>query len=166
MNAKKILLLAGGGLAGAAVLRYLYRNILLAKQWDYNVDNFKIVSVTPDVKANMYFTIINKSAFKGIVKDIDIKVFTKSKELSQIKQPNPIEIQADGKTSIFVSISAKPSDIFKNWRDILSQVIEKEDLELDFVGNMKLKTPFGWSTIPIKFSNTGKNLYFLYKQYY
>lgn len=166
MNARKILLYAGGGLAGAAMLRYVYRNILLAKQWDYNVDNFKLVEITPNLKANMYFSIINKSAFKGMVKDIEIKIFSQGKQLSEIKQPELITIQPDGVTRLFVSIAVNPVQLFTNWNTLLAQILVKKDIELDFIGQMKLKTPFGWSVVPIKFSNTGRNLYNLYKEYY
>jgi len=166
MNTKKILFILGGGLAGATLLRYLYRNVMLAKEWDYNVDNFKLVEVTPSLKANMYFTIINKSNFTAKVKDIDMKVFTMGKELSQIKQPQEIDIAPDGKTSIYVSILGNPVSLYKNWKEILAQILTTNDIELDFVGNMKLKTPFGWTTVPIKFSNTGKNLYNLYNENY
>lgn len=166
MNTKKILLLTGGGLAGVAMLRFVYRNMLLAKQWDYSVDNFTLVEVTPQLKANMYFSIINKSAFKGVVKDIEIKVFSQGKQLSEIKQPQIVEIVADGTTKIFVSIAVNPTVVFDNWTTLLGQILLKKDIELDFIGQMKIKTPFGWSTIPIKFSNTGKNLYNLYKEYY
>lgn len=166
MNARKILLITGGGLAGAAMLRYVYRNLLLAKQWDYSVDDFKLVEFTPNLKANMYFSITNKSAFKGVVKDIEIKVFSQGKQLSEIKQPKMVEINPDGVTKIYVSISVNPLAIFENWNTLLAQILVKKDIELDFVGQMKLKTPFGWSIIPIRFSNTGKNLYNLYKEYY
>ena len=166
MNIRKVLLVGGAGLAGATLLRYLYKNVTLAQKWDYAVDDFKLVQVTPRLKANWHFSIINKSAFSAIVKDIDIKVFSEGKELSQIYQTGPYTIQADGKTKIFVTIDIKPEAVFNNWRVLLGQVISKGDIELDFIGNMKLKTPVGWMKIPIRFSNTGKNLYKLYKEYY
>jgi LEA14-like dessication related protein len=166
MNVRKTLLVAGAGLGGAALLRYLYKNIMLAAQWNYSVDDFKLVQVTPRLKANMYFTIFNKSALSAIVKDIDIRVFSEGKELSKIYQTGPYTVMPDGKTKIFVTIDVKPEAVFNNWRVLLSQIVAKSDISLDFVGNMKLKTPFGWVKIPIKFSNTGKNLYLLYKEYY
>ena len=159
MNAKKTLLIIGGGLAGAAIVRYIYRNVLLAKDWDYSVDQFRLVEVTPDLKANMYFTIINKSNFKAFVKDISIDVFTKGKKIGEIRQPKLIEVKADGSTPLFVSISGNLKALFDNWREITAQIILKKDVELDFIGDMKAKTPFGWSTIKIAFSNTGKKLY-------
>jgi hypothetical protein len=159
MNAKKTLLILGGGLAGAAIIRYVYRNLLLAKDWDYSVDQFRLVEVIPNLKANMYFTIINKSNFKALVKDIKIDVFTKGKKIGEIRQPKLIEINADGNTPLYVSISGNMQSLFDNWREITAQIILKKDVELDFIGSMKAKTPFGWSTIEIEFSNTGKKLY-------
>jgi LEA14-like dessication related protein len=107
----------------------------------------------------MYFTIINKSNFKAFVKDISIDVFTKGKKIGEIRQPKLIEIKADGSTPLFVSISGNLKTLFDNWREITAQIILKKDVELDFIGSMKAKTPFGWSTIKIAFSNTGKKLY-------
>jgi LEA14-like dessication related protein len=164
MNVKKTLLILGGGLAGATLVRYIYRNVQLAKQWDYSVDNFKLVEVTPNLKANMYFTIINKSNFKASVKDIKIDVFTKGKKIGEIRQSKLIDIKADGKTPLYVSISGNLQSLFKNWRDIVAQILLKKDVELDFIGDMKAKSPFGWSTIKIAFSNTGKKLYELSKE--
>ena len=166
MNLKKALLVGGAGLAGATLLRYLYKNVMLAQKWDYTVDDFKLVQVTPRLKANWHFSIINKSAFSAIVKDIDIRVFSEGVELSKIYQAGPYTVEADGKTKIFVTIDIKPEAVFNNWRVLLSQIVAKSDIDLDFVGNMKIKTPVGWIKIPIKFSNTGKNLYLLYKEYY
>jgi LEA14-like dessication related protein len=114
----------------------------------------------------MYFTIINKSAFTATIKDIDITVFSQDKPLSKIYQAGPYQVVADGQTKIFVTIDVKAEEVFKNWRMLLGQVIQTKDIALDFVGTMKLKTPFGWVKLPIKFSNTGRELYKLYKEYY
>lgn len=166
MNAKKVLLIGGSVLMGSALLRYVYKNVMLAQQWDYSVDSYQLVSVSPTLKFNLYFTIINKSAFEATIKDIDLSIFSQNALLSKIQQSEAYTIKPDGKTQIFVTIEVIPEKIFKNWRDIIAQLIQKKDIDLDFVGNMKVKTPFGFSTIPIKFSNTGKNLYNLYKEYY
>jgi hypothetical protein len=163
---QKILLYSGLGLAGATLLRYVYKNVMLASKWDYSVDDFKLTEVTPKIKGNMYFTIINKSAFTATIKDIDITVFSQDKPLSKIYQAGPYQVVADGQTKIFVTIDVKAEEVFKNWRMLLGQVIQTKDIALDFVGTMKLKTPFGWVKLPIKFSNTGRELYKLYKEYY
>ncbi len=88
------------------------------------------------------------------------------KKLANIVQEGPYTIQADGKTSIFVTIDVMPDKIFDNWRVLLAQLIATKDIELNFVGQMKLQTPFGFVKVPIQFSNSGKNLYSLYKEYY
>ena len=166
MNTRKILLWGGAGLATATLMRYIYKNAVLATKWDYSVDDFKMVEFTPRLKGNFYFTIENKSSFQATIKDIDLKVFSQGKQLSSIYQTGPYMVAADGKTKIFVTIDVKPEDIWKNARVLLAQFIAKKDIDLDFVGTMKLKTPFGWIKIPIKYSDTGKNLYLLYKEYY
>jgi LEA14-like dessication related protein len=167
MDAKKVLLFTGATLAGATLLRYLYKNVVLAKNWDYSVDSFQWVNISPtSLKFNTYFSIINKSAFKAVVKDIDITVISNGKKLANIVQAGPYDVQADGKTSIFVTVDVMPDKIFTNWRVLLAQLIATKDIELNFVGKMKLQTPFGFITVPIQFSNTGKNLYALYKEYY
>jgi hypothetical protein len=162
----KILLYSGLGLAGATILRYVYKNGVLATKWDYSIDEFKLISVVPKIRTNMYFTIINKSAFKATIKDIDITVLTEEKPVSKIIQAGPYEIAADGKTKIYVSIDVKPEDISSNWRMIVAQIIKNNDIALDYVGTMKVKTPLGWVKIPIMFSNTGREMYDYYKKYY
>jgi hypothetical protein len=166
MNKTKILLYGGVGLGAAALLRYVYKNVQLAGKWDYSVDDFKMVEFTPRLKGNFHFTIINKSSFSAQVKDIDLKVFTDGKQLSSIYQAGPYTVAPDGKTKIYVTIDVKPSDVINNWRSIVAQLIKKSDLPLDFIGNMKIKTPLGWLTVPVKYSDTGRNLYKLYKEYY
>jgi hypothetical protein len=166
MNKTKILLYGGAGLGLAAILRYVYKNAQLVGKWDYSVDDFKMVEFTPRLKGNFHFTLINKSAFSAQVKDIDLKVFTDGKQLSSIYQAGPYMIAPDGKTKIYITIDVKPSDVINNWRTIFSQIISTSDIKLDFIGNMKLKTPIGWVRVPIRYSDTGKNLYKLYKEYY
>ena len=115
MDAKKVLLFTGATLAGATLLRYLYKNVVLAKNWDYSVDSFQWVNISAtSLKFNTYFSIINKSAFKAVVKDIDITVISNGKKLANIVQAGPYDIQADGKTSIFVTVDVKPDKIFEN----------------------------------------------------
>lgn len=167
MKAKNILLFTGATLAGATLLRYLYKNVVLAKNWDYSVDSFQWVGISAtSLKFNTYFSIINRSAFKAVVKDIDITVVSNGKKLAKIVQEGPYTVLPDGKTSIFVTIDVMPDKIYENWRVLLAQLIATKDIELNFVGQMKLQTPFGFVNVPIQFSNTGKNLYSLYKEYY
>lgn len=167
MDAKKILLFTGATLAGATLLRYLYKNVLLAKNYDYSVDSFQWVGISANsLKFNMYFSIKNQSALKAVVKDIDITVVSNGKKLANIIQQGPYTIAPDGKTSIFVTVDVLPDKIFDNWKGLLTQLIMTKDIELNFIGQMKLQTPFGFVTVPIQFSNTGKNLYNLYKEYY
>jgi LEA14-like dessication related protein len=166
MKAKNILLVGGSILMGSALLRYLYKNIILAQDWDYSVDSFQLVSVSPSLKFNLYFSIINKSAFEATIKDIDMVVLSSGKLLSRIQQTGPYTVKPDGTTKIFVTIEVMPEKIFENWREILAQIIATKDVALDFVGKMRVQTPFGFVAIPIQFSNTGQNLYKLYKEYY
>lgn len=166
MDSKKILLYSGTTLLGAALARYVYQNAVLAKQWDYEIAGYRVLSIAPTIKVELFFVLKNASAFKATIKDIDISIFSMGKKLTNIVQAGPYEIQADGNTKISVKIEVLPKTLAENWEVFLTEFAKTKDLPLDFVGKMKLKTFYGWATIPIRFSTTGKSMYQLYKETY
>jgi hypothetical protein len=49
---------------------------------------------------------------------------------------------------------------------LVASALTTKDLPLDFVGTFKVKTLFGFTSIPVRFSTTGKELKSLYDTYY
>ena len=166
MKANKVLLVTGAGLAGIAVLRYVYRNILLANQWDYSVDGFVLTQLTPQAQGVVYLTFINKSNFKAVIKDIDVKVFSNNAQIGAITEPNETNIEPNGKSKVKLTLSFDPKAVLNNWRSLIASALTTKDIPLDFVGTFKVKTLFGFTAIPIRFSTTGKELKSLYDTYY
>ena len=166
MKANKILLITGASLAGVALARYIYRNVLLANQWDYSVDGFVLTQLTPQAQGVVYLTFINKSNFKASIKDVDIKVFSTNAQIGSITEPAETTIEPNGKSRIKLTLSFDPKAVFKNWKTLVASALTTKDLPLDFVGNFKVKTLFGWTSIPVRFSTTGKELKSLYDTYY
>jgi len=166
MKANKILLITGASLAGVALARYIYRNVLLANEWDYSVDGFVLTQLTPQAQGVVYLTFINKSNFKASIKDVDIKVFSTNAQIGSITEPAETTIEPNGKSRIKLTLSFDPKAVFKNWKTLVASALTTKDLPLDFVGNFKVKTLFGWTSIPVRFSTTGKELKSLYDTYY
>lgn len=166
MKANKVLFVVGAGLAGVAIVRYIYRNVLLANQWDYSVDGFVMTQLTPQAKGVVYLTFINKSNFTAVVKDIDVKVFSNNAQIGAISEPNEINIEPNGNSKVKLTLSFDPKAVLNNWRSLIASALTTKDIPLDFVGTFKVKTLFGFTAIPIKFSTTGKELKSLYDTYY
>jgi LEA14-like dessication related protein len=166
MKADKVLLVVGAGLAGATIVRYIYRNVLLANQWDYSVDGFVLTQIVPQAQGIVYLTFINKSNFKAVIKDIDVKVFTNNAQIGSITEPNETIIEPNGKSRVKLTLSFDPKSVLNNWRSLIASALTTKDVPLDFVGTFKVKTLFGFTAIPIRFSTTGKELKSLYDTYY
>lgn len=166
MKANKILLITGASLAGVALVRYIYRNILLANQWDYSVDGFVLTKLTPQAQGVVYLTFINKSNFEAVIKDLDVKVFSSNAQIGSITEPAETKIEANGKSRVKMTLSFDPKAVLNNWRTLVASALTTKDLPLDFVGTFKVKTLFGWTSIPVRFSTTGKELKSLYDTYY
>jgi len=166
MKANKVLLVTGATIAGAALARYIYRNVLLANQWDYSIDGFVITQILPQAKGVVYLTFINKSNFQAVIKDLNVKVFSANAQIGSIDEPAETTIAPNGNSRVKFTLAFDPKGVINNWRTLLASTLTTKDLPLDFVGTFKVKTLFGWSTIPVKYSTTAKELKSLYDTYY
>lgn len=166
MKANKVLLITGASLAGVALARYIYRNVLLANQWDYSVDGFVLTKLTPQAQGVVFLTFINKSNFQAVIKDLDIKVFSSNAQIGSITEPQETTIEANGNSRVKMTLTFDPKAVFNNWRTLVASALTTKDLPLDFVGTFKVKTLFGFTSIPVRFSTTGKELKSLYDTYY
>jgi len=166
MKANKVLLITGASLAGVALARYIYRNVLLANQWDYSVDGFVLTKLTPQAQGVVFLTFINKSNFQAVIKDLDIKVFSSNAQIGSITEPQETTIEANGNSRVKMTLTFDPKAVFNNWKTLVASALTTKDLPLDFVGTFKVKTLFGFTSIPVRFSTTGKELKSLYDTYY
>lgn len=166
MKANKILLITGATLAGAAIARYVYRNVLLANEWDFNVIGFRINKLLPTAEGVVTLEFINKSNFSATIKDIDILAFTSGVKLGSIMEAKETTIAPNAKSPISFTINFDPKSLISGWRTIAANALTLKDIPMDFVGNFKIKTVFGWTKVPVRYSTSGKELKSLYDEYY
>jgi LEA14-like dessication related protein len=114
----------------------------------------------------VYLTFVNKSNFKAVIKDLDIKVFSSNAQIGSITEPQETTIEANGKSRVKLTLTFDPKAVFNNWKTLVASALTTKDLPLDFVGTFKVKTLFGFTSIPVRFSTTGKELKSLYDTYY
>lgn len=171
-NTGKYLLIGGASLIASGALFYVYKNIILAKEWDYRVEGFDVLSMkinTKDPKASgdLKLVFINKSSIKADLKDINIQVFSNGTRLGAIDEPGPLIIKGNGESPVKFGISFDAKALVKDWDKLLGTFLNTKDIPLDFVGTFRLRTLLGmYIKVPIKYSTTGKDMYKLYQQYY
>jgi len=166
MKANKILLITGATLAGAAIARYVYRNILLANEWDFNVTGFRINRLIPQAEGVVTIEFINKSNFTATIKDIDLTVLSQDVKVGSITESKETTIVPNGKSPLSFTINFDPKSLISGWRTLAANALTLKDFPLDFVGNFKIKTIFGFTKVPVRYSTSGKELKSLYDEYY
>lgn len=169
---KKAYIVAGSIVVGSLIFRALYKNVMLAKQWDYEMGNFQLDSTSP-LTIRQNFVFINKSKLTATVRNVDVKVFSEGVHIGDIQIPKQFTVGASGKyvVPIVYKISkltgsdakAKALPVLQR---LIGAAISKKDVDVDFVGKLQLKSPLGWVNVPVRYSSTGKGLYDLYKLYY
>jgi len=166
MNAKKVLLISGASLFAVALGRYVYRNILLANKWDFFYKRFEINQVYPSPIVTVTIEFKNVSDLTVTIKDIDISVFTEDVQIGKVFQPEQVVIAPNGSTEVKFKLEFSAGNAIKGWSTLIANAIKNKDLPMDFVGTFKTKTLFGFLSVPVRYSTTGKNLYQLWKTYY
>jgi LEA14-like dessication related protein len=156
----------GGAVVAVAVLgRILYKNIYLAAQWDFNIGSIKIDKRVP-LTITQTIEFINKSNFKVTVKDINIEVLTEGVKIGSIVKNEEQTIAGKGvspfQVTYVLDASLKDKKASQVIRQLISNLLNKQDLPLDFVGTIKVKGLLGYTKVPIFYSTTGKTLYQMY----
>ena len=166
MNAKKVLLVTGTSLFAVALGRYVYRNILLANKWDFFYKGFEINQVYPSPIVTAIIEVKNVSDLTVTIKDIDISVFTEDVQIGKVFQQEEINIAPNGATIVKFKLEFSAGNAIKGWSTLIANALKKKDLPMDFIGTFKTKTLFGFVSVPVRYSTSGKNLYQLWKTYY
>lgn len=165
-NPSKLFLVIGGGLMSFAILRYVYKNIILATDLDYSLQNVSITSIKPNLQGVITLSIINKSDIKLNLRNLNIKAFVSGFMLGELKQTSEITISAQGRSMVSLIFNVTPDNLTQNIKEILVNVISKKDIPIDFVGQVDAKSWLGYVTLPLKYSTSGKDLKSLYDEYY
>lgn len=165
---KKLLIIGGATIVAAIAFRTLYKNLYLASQWDFSMGSFGIKSLKPLV-ITQTIDFINKSNFKLTVKNIKIGVFSNDIKIGQIDRADEQTIGSKGISKFTLEYALTPTLGNQAAKDAITKVastyLQTKDLPVDFVGTLEVKTPFGFVTVPVRYSSTGKNLYKLWYDY-
>ena len=165
---KKLLIIGGATIVAAIALRTLYKNLYLAGQWDFNMGSFGVKSFKPLV-ITQTIDFINKSNLKLTVKNIKIGVYSNNIRIGQIDRANEQTIGPKGISKFTLEYALTPTLGTQAAKDAITKVastyLQTKDLPVDFVGSLDVKTPFGFVTVPVRYSSTGKNLYKLWYEY-
>ncbi len=146
----------------------MYYLLYLAGQWDFNMGSFGVKSFKPLV-ITQTIDFINKSNLKLTVKNIKIGVYSNNIRIGQIDRANEQTIGPKGISKFTLEYALTPTLGNQAAKDAITKVastyLQTKDLPVDFVGSLDVKTPFGFVTVPVRYSSTGKNLYKLWYEY-
>lgn len=165
-NTSKILFVLGGGVMAYGILRYVYKNVLLASDIDFSVQDFNITQLKPEIQGILTLNIINKSDIQLKLKNLELKAFISGVSIGDVHQTQDITISAQGRSLVKVSFKISPENLASNLKEVIVNVISKRDVPLDFIGNVDIKSWMGYISIPLKYSTSGKDLKALYQEYY
>jgi len=159
-----------GGVAITAILgRIVYKNLYLAGQWDFRMGTFALKTLKP-LTITQTIDFINKSNIKVKVKDIQITALTNGVKIGEINAPEEQEIEGKGFSPFTITYVLNPNLGDQKVKDALTKSVASylntKDIPVDFIGRVKVKTLFGYTEIPIRYSSTGKNLYQIWYEYY
>ena len=137
---KKVLLFGGIGLAGFGLYRYFKYQVDLALNYDYKIKNFKILGYDNDnINVAIELEIKNNSSFEILVKEYDLKIFFKGKNVSNAKNKVPFAVlpnnSFDLKTNGVINIQQTKISILPFIQDILG----KKAINVEVSGFIKVK---------------------------
>lgn len=155
----KILLAIGSGLGAFALGRYVYKSLYLASLWDFEVISIRHTSILPRLDGIMEFAIINKSAVRLEMRNLDLKVITSGIQIGQISQDSNLSIAPNGRTTISIKIGVEYRALIKALGATYMSVKSFSDFPISIVGTIDVKGLFGYITLPITYTTSGQELY-------
>ena len=166
MKTKSLLWIAGA-LALAGVGQYYYRNYQLVKDFDANLKGLSYKG-QQDGKTvfNCTVNILNKSNLDATIKDVQGKVLVNGVQVGSFSKMGEQVIASDAYIDINFDFTLDDKSIISQWNVVLGTILQKKDLPLDIVGVFRYKTIFGYLTIPLRISTSGRDLYATWKEYY
>jgi LEA14-like dessication related protein len=137
---KKALLFGGIGLAGFGLYRYFKYQVNLALNYDYKIKNFKILSYdNEDINVSVELEIVNNSSFEILVKEYDLKLFFKGKNIANAKKNVPFAVLPNNsftlKTDGVINVQESKVAILPFVKDVLA----KKPIKLEVSGFIKVK---------------------------
>jgi LEA14-like dessication related protein len=158
-NTSKVLLAIGSGLGAFALGRYVYKSLYLASLWDFEVISIRHTSILPRLDGILEFAIINKSAVRLEMRNLDLKVITSGIQIGQISQDSNLNIAPNGRTTISIKIGVEYKALIKALGATYRSVKSFSDFPIDVRGTIDVKGVFGYIALPIRYTTSGQELY-------
>jgi LEA14-like dessication related protein len=136
---KKVLLIGGVALAGFGLYRYFRYQVDLALNYDYNLKDFKIISVdNENVKVEATFALTNRSNFQVEVKAYDIDLFFKDKQFANTASDTSIMIQPNSTFEVVGQGSINIAETKTALLPFLKDVAERKPIDIQVSGEVKV----------------------------
>ena len=137
---KKLLLFGGIGLAGFGLYRYFKYQVDMALNYDYKIKNFKILNYdNENINVSVELEIVNNSAFEILVREYDLKLFFKGKNVANTKSKVPFAVLPNDsftlKTEGAINVQQSKVAILPFVKDVLA----KKPINLEVTGFIKVK---------------------------
>ena len=137
---KKLLLFGGIGLAGFGFYRYFKYQVNLALNYDYKIKKFEILNYdNNNINISAELEIVNNSSFEILVKEYDLKLFFKGKNIANAKSKVPFAILPNNsfnlKTKGAINVQESKVAILPFVQDVFA----KKPIKLEVTGNIKVK---------------------------
>lgn len=137
---KKALIIGGVGLAGYGLYRYFKYQVDLAMKYDYKIKNFKYLGINGnDVKVSATIQITNKSDFQLIVNSFDLDLYYNGKKFADVISTKPTTIEPNKSFDITGVGFLNVNDIKEGLPEFLSNVLKQKPIEIEVVGDLKIK---------------------------
>lgn len=149
---KKVLLFSGIALAGFGFYRYFKYQVDMALNYDYKIKNFKIDSYdSQNINVSLELEIVNNSSFEILVKEYDLKIYYKGKNIAIANNKIPFAVLPNNafnlKTNGVINIQESKVAIIPFVKDVFA----KNPINLEVNGFVKVK--FLGINYTIKFDN-------------
>lgn len=149
--------------SGVVLCAYLYSQFTIAKKFSYSIVGITVKSVSlSQIQFLAGFTITNKSDFSAHVTSVNLKAYLGSVMIATITNNMDIIIPAHGIGNVQTVITVLPKQLGRNGITLLKMLKNINNIDLDLVGNIEVKTLFSPIKVPVKYSTTGKDLAQLY----
>lgn len=137
---RKLLFIVGLGGIGYALYNYFNKQLALALDWDFKIQDFKVNEFTEKgVDLDLVISVLNKSSFAIKVFDYDIDILYKGVKVGDAQNNNPFVIQGDSwfdvPTNAYVQFDSAKGIL----GDFGLSILKKEPLKLDVTGTMNVE---------------------------
>lgn len=158
---KKILLstavLGGVSLFAYSIYRYIKIQTQLLKDFSYKIIDFGVEQTTPQkVKGTLKVLFTSNSDIEITVQDFIVDFFVDGKKIGYIEDKGAFLVPARSSSEIGFAYTLNPQLVITNITDLISGVLQKNDVSFEIKGFATLKSGFIKVPLPIEYQTTLK----------